>query len=103
MTIPPQTQIHVQTKLETKPQKILPDSDAGNIEPRFFGDPDILIPRTMSKFKHGYTIATILNPTDVPLKVGRNHLLEGVYATENTQGAASMVSENDFDIEVESE
>ncbi|KAJ8035952.1 hypothetical protein HOLleu_19788 [Holothuria leucospilota] len=101
VTIPPQTQVHIQARLETPPYKVLPDSYIGLLEPRYFEEPDILIPRTLAKVEDGYTIATIVNPTDVPLRVGRNHLLGRVYATENTQGAEYTVLENSNDVEVE--
>ncbi|KAJ8049240.1 hypothetical protein HOLleu_01898 [Holothuria leucospilota] len=73
---------------------MLPDKYDCVIEPRYFDEPSILIPRSLVQVKGGHTIATIVNPTRTPVQVKRNHLIGKVFATNAVENAEYTVLED---------
>ena len=77
-TIPPETQIHINARVEASLFKRRPDSYVG-VLPTFLGQRDPL-PRSVTNVNEGHTVAAILNPTKTPIRVKEGCVLGRIYA-----------------------
>ncbi|KAJ8037827.1 hypothetical protein HOLleu_18745 [Holothuria leucospilota] len=94
--IPPESYVQIRAMLETSPYIISPDSYVGILEPKYFDEPAILVPRTISKIHDGHLLATIVNPTKTSVQVKKDSLLGQVYSIHGSKDPEYVILDEEY-------